>query len=90
MYLGKYNFTTCLHCLNLYEHVHQLILLSLASFLYVIAVLIPMVMGRFIIDIYTISLFTSIREEQGLNMEAVYYLVNVIRKVQLHNLSPLS
>jgi hypothetical protein len=47
-------------------------LLSLASFLYLIAVLIPMVLGRFLIDIYTISLFTSIREEQGLNMEAVY------------------
>jgi hypothetical protein len=31
-----------------------------------------MVMGRFLIDIYPISLFTSIREEQGLNMEAVY------------------
>jgi hypothetical protein len=44
----------------------------LASFLYLIAVLIPMVMGRFLIDLYTISLFTSIREEQGLNMEAVY------------------
>jgi hypothetical protein len=29
-------------------------------------------MGRFLIDIYPISLFTSIREEQGLNMEAVY------------------
>jgi hypothetical protein len=43
----------------------------LASFLYLIAVLIPMVMGRFLIDIYPISPFTSIREEQGLNMEAV-------------------
>jgi hypothetical protein len=40
--------------------------------LYLIAVLIPMVMGRFLIDIYPISPFTSIREEQGLNMEAVY------------------
>jgi hypothetical protein len=29
---------------------------------------IPMVMGRFLIDIYPISPFTSIREEQGLNM----------------------
>jgi hypothetical protein len=47
--------------------VHQLKLLSLASFLYLIAVLILMVMGRFLI-----SPFTSIREEQGLNMEAVY------------------
>jgi hypothetical protein len=28
-----------------------------------------MVMGRFLINIYTISPFTSIREEQGLNME---------------------
>ena len=52
------------------EH-HQLKLLSLASFLYLIAVLIRMDMGRFLIDIYPISLFTSIREEQGLNMEAV-------------------
>ena len=29
-----------------------------------------MVMGRFLIDIYPISPITSIREEQGLNMEA--------------------
>jgi hypothetical protein len=27
-------------------------------------------MGRFLIDIYPMSPFTSIREEQGLNMEA--------------------
>jgi hypothetical protein len=58
--------------ITFHEHVHQLKLLSLASFLYLIAVLIPMVMGRFLIDIYPISPFTSIREEQGLNMEAVY------------------
>jgi hypothetical protein len=31
-----------------------------------------MVMGRFLINIYPISSFTSIREEQGLNMEVVY------------------
>jgi hypothetical protein len=37
----------------------------------IIAVLIRMVMGRFL-NIYPISLFTSIREEQGLNMEVVY------------------
>jgi hypothetical protein len=45
---------------------------GLLLFLYLIAVLIPMVMGRFLIDIYPISPFTSIREEQGLIMEAVY------------------
>jgi hypothetical protein len=58
--------------------VHLLKLLSLASFLYLIAVLIRMIMCRFLIDIYLISLFTSIREEQCLHMEVVYPVYHYI------------
>jgi hypothetical protein len=61
-------------------------LLSLASFLYLIAVLILMVMGRFLI-----SPFTSIREEQGLNMEAAKNILKYPHSVtELYDTSVLS
>jgi hypothetical protein len=52
-----------------YDNSFMLMILASIYLQLHIAVLIPMVMGRFLIDIYPTSPFTSIREEQGLNME---------------------
>jgi hypothetical protein len=59
-----------------HEHVHQLKLLSLASFLYLIAVLIPMVMGRFLITCYDNSFMLMILASVYLQLHLYGPIVN--------------